>query len=389
MAEVVVRDGGELHRVAVVSQNATLLQEIPLFSPPEPLTNLLLYQGRVLVGGSRSLALVPAQGCSLFHSCQVCARARGLGCEWISSQSSCMSTRDLPQAGDMVDQALRRCDAQEGRCSPALTDLRVVLGLRVLLPCLQLSPRPCSWDHPPHRLTRQHHSHLELTVTEESLGTYVCTCQEAGNGVSETTPCRRAAYHLTLDEPTAGGAVALGGGRHVMAIYILVFVGGALCGGLLLFLATRGPRNTSSRQQQHLSEKGRELLGSSATPQSPSSTSLFSEGFHLTEKHNGTAPSTTTTTTLLSHHSNGTHHITNGNGNAIYAHCNSNDSRLRLDSGPSPTAETVDSRESGERDGAKLEGAIMDALTDGLDMELSMPMFKPNAPLAKCEESSI
>lgn len=64
-----------------------------------------------------------------------------------------------------------------GRCSPSLTELRVVTGLRVLLPCVQLSPRPCSWEHPPHRLTRQHHSDLEVTVSEDSMGTYICTCQ--------------------------------------------------------------------------------------------------------------------------------------------------------------------------------------------------------------------
>lgn len=64
-----------------------------------------------------------------------------------------------------------------GRCTPSIRELRVSVGLRLLLPCVQLSPRPCSWEHPPHRHTRQHHSDLEVTVTEENLGKYVCTCQ--------------------------------------------------------------------------------------------------------------------------------------------------------------------------------------------------------------------
>lgn len=37
-------DRGELHRVAVVGQNTTLLQEIPLFPSQEPINNILLHQ---------------------------------------------------------------------------------------------------------------------------------------------------------------------------------------------------------------------------------------------------------------------------------------------------------------------------------------------------------
>lgn len=64
-----------------------------------------------------------------------------------------------------------------GRCTPSMRELQVSVGLRLLLPCVQLSPRSCSWEHPPHRHTRQHHSDLEVTVTEDSLGKYICTCQ--------------------------------------------------------------------------------------------------------------------------------------------------------------------------------------------------------------------
>lgn len=69
-----------------------------------------------------------------------------------------------------------------GRCNPPLKELQVSMGLRLLLPCVQLSARPCSWEHPPHRHTRQHNSDLEVTVTEDSLGKYICTCQvKSGN----------------------------------------------------------------------------------------------------------------------------------------------------------------------------------------------------------------
>lgn len=126
-----------------------------------------------------------------------------------------------PGPGDIVDNALRKCDVAEGkcisfrcdcfhtcvvvtiqsryylnvcflsfysrlsprlfsppgRCNPSMRELRVSVGLPLLLPCVQLSPRSCSWEHPPHRHTRQHHSDLQVTVTEDSLGEYICTCQ--------------------------------------------------------------------------------------------------------------------------------------------------------------------------------------------------------------------
>lgn len=397
-------DRGELHRMAVVDQNATLLQEIPLFSSQEPLNNILLYTDRTLVGSPRSLALLPAEGCALFSTCEECARARGLDCEWNSGRSTCDPTRSRPSSGDMVDEALRKCDALEGRCSPSLTEMRVVLGLRVVLPCVQLSPRPCSWEHPPHRLTRQHYSHLEVTVSEESLGNYICTCQEAGPGVTEPTPCRRAAYQLTLGDPTTGPNIAVVGGRHVLAVYIMVFLAGLICGALLLLFATRRSGNSTRAaplEDGTLSKKGHELLGSSTTPQSPSSTSLFSEGFHLTEKHNGTAPSTTNTT-LHSNHGNGNHHgnsyINNtgsSHGSTIYG--NSNGSRLRLNNSLL-SADMMDTRteqrempEGGEREaeeGNKLDPVLGNILSDELN-EINLPMFKSTAPLAKCEESSI
>ncbi|XP_036969117.1 semaphorin-4F [Acanthopagrus latus] len=412
-------DRGELHRVAVVGQNATLLQEIPLFTSQEPVNNILLHQGRALVGSPLSLARVQAEGCALYPSCEVCARARGLGCVWSAAETACRHTAAEPGPGDAIDEALRKCDT-DGRCSPSIRELQVSVGLRLLLPCVQLSPRPCSWEHPPHRHTRQHHSDLEVTVTEESLGKYVCTCQEAGPGVRDPTPCRRAAYQLTLGGPTAGGTVATAGGRQVLAVYILFFCGGSLLGVFLVCFVMR--RRSLSRQGHHLpdnslsSEKGRDLLGSSATPQSPSSASLMSEGFRLTEKRNGTATSTTSTT-LLSNQGNGGHHgnsysgtlihsnPSNGHGNSLYS-CNTSSSGLKFTT-EILAADMLDGRtgemerERGRSEGLERESGVGDEVDEGLgdgvgdgmkglEEELaSFPMFKSPAPLAKCEESSI
>lgn len=198
-----------------------------------------------------------------------------------------------------------------------------------------------------------------------------------------------------------------------MAIYILFFCAGLLLGVFLVYFVTR--RRSIRRQGHHLpdnslsSEKGRDLLGSTATPQSPSSSSLLSEGFRLTEKRNGT---TNTSTTLLSSQGNGGHHgnsysgtlihSNSSNGNALYTNCNTSSSGLKLAS-EILAADMMDGRtgkrgrpEGGEREsgeGGEVDEGIGDGLADGmkgLEEELaSFPMFKSPAPLALCEESSI
>lgn len=199
----------------------------------------------------------------------------------------------------------------------------------------------------------------------------------------------------------------MSGSRHVLALYIFLFCLGAVFGALLLYFMTR--RRNSGHKGRHLpdnslsSEKGRDLLGSSATPQSPSSASLMSEGFRQ-EKRNGTA-TTNTTTTLLSNQGNGNHlgnsfsssliHCSpsNGNGNVIYGNCNINTSELKIGSKivAADSRDERTERELGEGD----EGT--EGLRDGLgvgtkrpeDELASLPAVKSAAPLARCEESSI
>lgn len=204
------------------------------------------------------------------------------------------------------------------------------------------------------------------------------------------------------------------GGRHILASYILFFCGGVLIGVLLLYFVTR--RRNSSRPGHHLadnslsSDKGRDLLGSSATPQFPSSTSLMSEGFRMTEKRNGTA-TTTTSSTLLSSQGNGGHHYSsgplvhsnpsNGHGNSPFGNCHKSASGLkfaeilaadRLDGRTGDRGRVKGKeRDSGEMD--EVDNGLGDSVGDGLKgLEEEMarfPMFKSSAPLAKCEESSI
>ncbi|KAK6291753.1 hypothetical protein J4Q44_G00375380 [Coregonus suidteri] len=353
-------DRGELHRVVVVGHNTTLLQEIPLFSEQEPVTTYCYTRA----GSSRYPpipARVGAEGCSLYTNCEVCARARPL---WVCVEG---------QKREPV--------------APSMT------------------------EH-----TRQHHSDLEVTVTVESLGTYTCLCQEGGPGGKEESPaCRRASYHLTLEGPSAGGAVATAGGRHLLVIYILCFSLGVAIGCFLLHFLSR-QRGIGQRHPDHSlsSEKGQDLLGSSATPQSPSSASLLSEGFPLTEKRgNGTL--------LLTHHhnngndghhgnygvvgSNGGYNGNRGNGGghgnggyANNANCNVQTAASAVDGLKLHVQEMVTGERSrGERESGRPERGQGDEEDEGLgeglvglEEELAgFALFKLPAPLAQCEESSI
>ncbi|XP_063042340.1 semaphorin-4F [Engraulis encrasicolus] len=317
-------DRGELHRVAVVGQNATLLQEIPLFHPPQPVNNIILHKDGALVGSPSALVRQPAEGCALYSSCEVCARARGLGCAWKPKAGTCDSVGMEFGDGDFED-PLSLCSSGEGRCSPAVTELRVLEGLRVLLPCVQVSPRPCSWQHPPHRHTRQRLADLEVLASDQTVGTYRCLCEEGGR---EQPPCLRAEYHLTLDEPSTNTLAQAGAGRHFVVWYVVLFAVGALVGGTVAFcLVLRRSRALGmgmgvgkcvGGHDSSLSEKRHDLLPSSDTPQSPSSASLLSEAVPLT-KRNGTVNGHGTGTgggvgghNIISGHNNPGHNGHNG-----------------------------------------------------------------------------
>uniref|UniRef100_A0A665UVT1 Semaphorin-4F-like n=1 Tax=Echeneis naucrates TaxID=173247 RepID=A0A665UVT1_ECHNA len=173
-------DRGELHQVAVVGQNATLLREMSLFTAQEPVNNILLHKVELVHPSHIVWTSSNAEGCALYPNCEVCARARGLGCVWKEDASSdhtlCSYLFAQFSVINLSAVSLLTLSPPE-RCHPSPRELKVSMGLHLLLPCVQLSPRPCSWEHPPHRHTRQHHSNLEVTVTEETLGKYICTCQ--------------------------------------------------------------------------------------------------------------------------------------------------------------------------------------------------------------------
>lgn len=286
-------------------------------------------------------------------------------------------------------------------------------GLRVLLRCVQVSPRPCFWQHPLDRQTRQRLSDLEVVASNTTAGTYVCYCQEGGP--REQPPCKRAEYHLTLAGPSAGGNMALAGsGRHFLAWYVLLFILGMVAGAVailcLLMRQRRGGMGFAVKGAGHgasMSEKRHDILASSATPQSPSSASLLSEAVPLTKRngtlnghgggHNGSG---------LNHHlvgvgaggsggggHNGPHVYSNNSSSSDDVKLSESSSKLGLQHNPHHHP-GLEGRERPGTEGEEGEG-LSEGLSEigeglsGLEEELAGLQAYRGAPLAQCEESSI
>ncbi|XP_046707525.1 semaphorin-4F isoform X2 [Silurus meridionalis] len=366
-------DHGELHRIAVVGPNATLLQEIPLFPASESINNILLYKDDALVGSPNSLVKLPAKGCSLYNSCEMCARAHSLGCVWSINKAACSLA--ATESGEVLksDVLISRCGSSTERCSPEIKDLPVSEGLHVLLPCVQVSPRPCHWKHPPQRHTRRHLSDLEVRVTSESNGTYMCFCEEAGR---EQPACPRAAFRLLLQEPRASLSALQSSSRQFVASYILSFLVGVAVCVFVVCLICRHHKRGGGGHSSSTSEKGRDLLPSSDTPQSPSSSSLFSEAVPFAEKRNGT----------LNGHGG---HISERKCGYIYTNSSGlklQDTSLHLvDEFPGRERAGLEGEEEGLGDGLSEIGEGL----SGLEEELAKLHVLRGAPLAQCEESSI
>ncbi|KAI1887904.1 hypothetical protein AGOR_G00195290 [Albula goreensis] len=223
-------DTGELHRVSVGGHTATLLQEVPLFN--NPVNNILIHQEQLIVSSSLSLAGVLAEGCRMYPSCEACALVQRHGCIW--REGACTP---LTPGEPKAERPQWACKWEKGHCwaEAEVQVLQVRAGLRLLLPCVQVSPFPCTWTHPPGRHTRQQHCDLAVTVTRETVGSYTCLCEEGGAGEGRVQ-CRRAAYELVLEDPSAGGNWGPGQARRSLGLYLACLFLGFLLGAFLMVI---------------------------------------------------------------------------------------------------------------------------------------------------------
>ncbi|KAJ8372221.1 hypothetical protein AAFF_G00293400 [Aldrovandia affinis] len=231
-------DTGELHRILVRGDSVFLLQEIPLFN--KPVTNILLHQDQVVVSSLLSVACVLAEGVACIPAVRpaptdtaVCGE-RGPVCP---SHPGVLRLKGRSHSGRARVQKVSHSTAPAARCSPEVQVLQVRVGLRVVLPCVQVSPSPCYWTHPPGRHTRLQHWDLAVTVTRETAGSYACFCQEGGAAGGEgRSQCGRAAYELVLEDPSMGASVGHARLRGSLALYLVCLFLGLLFGAFLVII---------------------------------------------------------------------------------------------------------------------------------------------------------
>ncbi|XP_067106605.1 semaphorin-4F-like isoform X1 [Osmerus mordax] len=261
-------DQGELHSVSVVGGTATLLQEIPVTTSVEPVNNILVHQGGVLVGSASSLRAVQADGCRSFSSCEVCAAARGLGCGWSSTTRVCIT--QPPGSPEATGSPLNVCGrGEDAACE--VQELHVRQGVRLLLPCtsLSLSPSPpCTWSHPPARHTRLlPSSHLEVLASPSSQGSYSCHCPAPGATSLGSSACPTASYKLILIS-VEGRSEGLHSPAPVGA-YLICLLVGVLCGALVAVAVLKWRERSTSRHIPLVDRDGRGTMETGQGSQNP------------------------------------------------------------------------------------------------------------------------
>ncbi|XP_062946375.1 semaphorin-4B isoform X2 [Cynocephalus volans] len=80
---------GRLHKAVDVGSRVHIIEELQIFSPEQPVQNLLLdtHRGLLYAASYSGVVQVPVANCSLYHSCGDCLLARDPYCAW--SGSSC------------------------------------------------------------------------------------------------------------------------------------------------------------------------------------------------------------------------------------------------------------------------------------------------------------
>ncbi|XP_046900558.1 semaphorin-4F isoform X2 [Hypomesus transpacificus] len=261
-------DQGELHSVSVVGGTATLLQEIPVTTSVEPVNNILVHQGGVLVGSASSLRAVQVDGCRSFSSCEVCAAARGLDCGWNSTTRVCIT--QPPGFPEATGSPLNVCGrGEDAACE--VQELHVRQGVRLLLPCtsLSLSPSPpCTWSHPPARHTRLlPSSHLEVVASPSSQGSYSCHCPARGATSLGSSACPTASYKLILISVEGRSE-----GLHSQApvgVYLICLLVGALCGALVAVAVLKWRERSASQHILLVERDGRGTVETGQGSQNP------------------------------------------------------------------------------------------------------------------------
>ncbi|XP_006880886.1 PREDICTED: semaphorin-4F isoform X2 [Elephantulus edwardii] len=177
-------ENGHLHRAVQIGRQLSVLEDLALFSEPQPIETMKFYQAWVLVGSRTEVTQVNTANCGRLQSCAECILAQDPACAWSFRLGAC-----VPHAGEhggMV-QGMESADVsslcpKEPAEHPVVFEIPVATAAHVVLPCTPSSAwASCVW-HQPGGVTAltPRRDGLEVVVTPRAVGAYACECQEGG-----------------------------------------------------------------------------------------------------------------------------------------------------------------------------------------------------------------
>ncbi|XP_030046721.1 semaphorin-4F isoform X2 [Microcaecilia unicolor] len=260
---------GHLQKAVRIGLKTLILEDLPLFAEAQPIHNLQLHENWIFAGSPSEVTQVNMSNCERHRSCEQCILARDPSCAWSVTQSACIEHREEPRLLQDIEDgnALGLCIDVE--VEPDMMEMPVMLGARVVLPCIPLSSwYSCKWTKPSTESSDYvwRRDGLEFTVTEQNLGHYKCHCTE--NGIGGLV----AAYSVVGSSGTTSSQTAAPR-TYTILTSILLFLFGFLSGGVLYYICER---RLERRNLINKAKSGLDLIQSNTTscshePHTPSS----------------------------------------------------------------------------------------------------------------------
>ncbi|KAL2774108.1 semaphorin-4F isoform 3 precursor [Daubentonia madagascariensis] len=236
-------EDGHLHRAVQIGAQLSVLEDLALFPEPQPVENMKLYHGWLLVGSRTEVTQVSTTNCGRLQSCSECILAQDPVCAWSFRLDECVAHagehRGLVQDIESADVS-SLCPKEPGE-HPVVFEVPVATAAHVVLPCFPSSAwASCVW-HQPSGVTAftPRRDGLEVVVTPGAMGAYACECREGGAARVV------AAYSLVWGSQRGPPSRA-----HTVGAGLAGFVLGVLAASLTLLLI--GRRQQRRRQRELL-----------------------------------------------------------------------------------------------------------------------------------------
>ncbi|KAM4866597.1 semaphorin-4F isoform 4-T4 [Thomomys bottae] len=234
-------EDGHLHRAVRIGAQLSVLEDLALFPEPQPVENMKLYHGWLLVGSPIEVTQVNTTNCGRLQSCSECILAQDPVCAWSFRLDACVAHagehRGLVQDIESADVS-SLCPKEPGE-HPVVFEVPVATAAHVVLPCSPSSAwASCVW-HQPSGVTAltSRRDGLEVVVTPGAMGAYACECQEGGAARVV------AAYSLVLDSQRDPPSQA-----HTVGAGLAGFILGFFVASLTLLLIGRSQQQRRQRE---------------------------------------------------------------------------------------------------------------------------------------------